>query len=257
MRPHKILIVGGGVAGLAAAEKLLAAGQTVSVIEAREQLGGRVRTTRESNWPAPIEAGAEFLHGDFAPLEELLTAAGVGAAKLPDRRFRVADGRVRPVEFEHAWNRVDAAMRGAGASDMCFSQLLEKVERLTPSERAAAVDYVEGFNAADQHRLGVHWLRASETKVGAFENAAIRRVTTGFDRLVDELAVRCGDAQRTSSARVSAIRRRPGCVEVEFIANGTARTEAGDCVLVTLPLGVLKAPARHPSHVEFDPATPQ
>src|SRR5688572_14177330 len=57
-----VVIVGAGVAGLCAAHHLRAAGRGVVVLEASDNIGGRVRA-REGFSDFPIELGAEELHG--------------------------------------------------------------------------------------------------------------------------------------------------------------------------------------------------
>lgn len=60
-----VIVIGAGVAGLAAAQTLQKAGQQVLILEARHRPGGRVWT--DSDWlSVPIENGAEFIHGDQA-----------------------------------------------------------------------------------------------------------------------------------------------------------------------------------------------
>jgi monoamine oxidase len=56
-----VLIIGAGVAGLAAARDLTAAGGRVLVLEARGRLGGRIMTHQTPD--GPVELGAEFVHG--------------------------------------------------------------------------------------------------------------------------------------------------------------------------------------------------
>src|SRR5690606_28628752 len=57
-----VLVIGAGVAGLAAAGELVRAGLRVRVLEARDRIGGRVDTLRDPSLPVPIELGAEFVH---------------------------------------------------------------------------------------------------------------------------------------------------------------------------------------------------
>ena len=62
--PIDVIVVGAGVAGLAAAWRLSHAGARVALLAGRKRVGGRVRTLRRANWPTPGELGAELVHGD-------------------------------------------------------------------------------------------------------------------------------------------------------------------------------------------------
>src|ERR1044072_2900021 len=55
--PKSVVILGGGLAGLAAAYELKKAGHTVTILEARKQPGGRVRTIRDFDDGLYAEAG--------------------------------------------------------------------------------------------------------------------------------------------------------------------------------------------------------
>src|SRR4051812_39187961 len=67
-----IIIIGGGVAGLAAAGELARRGLTVTLLEARDRLGGRVCTLQPKGWGIPVEVGAEFVHGGNRSLWRIL-----------------------------------------------------------------------------------------------------------------------------------------------------------------------------------------
>ena len=54
------MVIGAGFAGLAAADRLREGGAEVTVLEARDRVGGRVSSRRLENG-AVIELGAEFI----------------------------------------------------------------------------------------------------------------------------------------------------------------------------------------------------
>ena len=70
-----VLIVGAGIAGLAAAIKLKQQGFTVTILEAQDKAGGRIRTTR--NGGVLFDEGASWIHGPQGnPITALATQAG-------------------------------------------------------------------------------------------------------------------------------------------------------------------------------------
>ncbi|NER39694.1 MAG: FAD-dependent oxidoreductase, partial [Oscillatoria sp. SIO1A7] len=57
----KILVIGAGVSGLAAARELVRSGFEVTVLEGRDRIGGRINTDRSLG--LPIDLGASWIHG--------------------------------------------------------------------------------------------------------------------------------------------------------------------------------------------------
>src|ERR1700683_5752889 len=80
-----VVILGAGAAGLAAARQLTGAGLRVVVLEARDRVGGRMHTLHETGWPAPIELGAEFIHGGSAETWAIVRAAGLAAYEVSEQ----------------------------------------------------------------------------------------------------------------------------------------------------------------------------
>ena len=73
--PPTILIIGAGMAGLAAARTLMDQGFKVTILEGRERIGGRIHTSRA--WPnLPMDLGASWIHGQKQnPITALANAA--------------------------------------------------------------------------------------------------------------------------------------------------------------------------------------
>jgi monoamine oxidase len=77
MRSPDIIVIGAGAAGLAAARRLHDSGHHVTLLEARDRVGGRA-WTRFDLAPHPVELGAEFIHGDNVITWELARKYGLG-----------------------------------------------------------------------------------------------------------------------------------------------------------------------------------
>src|SRR5688500_15649969 len=57
----KVIVIGGGFAGLACADELAAAGYPVTVLEARSRVGGRVHTLSDVVEGKTVEGGGELV----------------------------------------------------------------------------------------------------------------------------------------------------------------------------------------------------
>ena len=74
-RVHDVIIIGGGVAGLSAAQELLRNGcDNICVLEAQNRLGGRVKQV-SGIVPWELDAGAELVHGQDSTVATLLTSS--------------------------------------------------------------------------------------------------------------------------------------------------------------------------------------
>lgn len=74
------IIIGGGLAGLAAAQQLTAlyGAQNVLVLEARDRIGGRVKTVTIGSTNATIDVGASWIHGtETSPLYPIAQRLGL------------------------------------------------------------------------------------------------------------------------------------------------------------------------------------
>src|SRR5438105_1797469 len=73
----RVVVVGAGFAGLAAADELQRGGAEVVVLEARERVGGRVWTRALPNG-ASVEMGAEFILPRYTVKRGLVERFGLG-----------------------------------------------------------------------------------------------------------------------------------------------------------------------------------
>src|SRR5262245_40507744 len=91
-----VLVLGAGAAGLAAARDLGAAGLSICVIEARDRIGGRIHTLHDNSVEAPIELGAEFIHGRPNETWELVCRAGLRTSEVMGENWCAEGGRLAP-----------------------------------------------------------------------------------------------------------------------------------------------------------------
>ncbi|HEX6320072.1 MAG TPA: FAD-dependent oxidoreductase, partial [Burkholderiales bacterium] len=93
-----MIVLGAGAAGLAASAALARAGSDVLVLEARSRVGGRCLTLRHPTFDAPVELGAEFIHGRPGAMLSLLRKTRTGAVESTRTQRMLWDGRLVPVD---------------------------------------------------------------------------------------------------------------------------------------------------------------
>lgn len=232
-----IIVIGAGVAGLATAAMLTDAGVETLVLEARDRIGGRVHTLHERDLEAPIELGAEFVHGMVHPTLEIASRAGLLLAEMSGEHVAVDNGHVAPAQsFFQDLGRVLHALDPQRTPDRSFAAFLDAIEA-TPGERAAAMGYVQGYDAADPMRVGERWLAVNEVASAEDHSDRQFRVVNGYDAIPRWLASRLPPGTIQLNSPVDRITWRPGHAAVH--TNG--REIDGNAVVCTIPLGVLLA----------------
>ena len=258
-----VLVIGAGVAGLAAARALHDAGHDVLVIEARDRIGGRVHTPDVGG--APVDAGAMFLHGVVDnPLAALCDAFGIdfepvgfGMGQVYDAGADapVEDGLLRLArtmgEFEATLEDLAAGLPPDASLQDAIAAFLEKPngegsDELSEDDRRYAsfaltqllVDIYES-GPADRMSLQAYL----ESPYEEFEGGN-HILPGGYVQVVDALA------------RGIAIRLNEPVSRIAHDASGvTVSTRSGELrgshAIVTVPLGILKA-----GKIEFDPPLP-
>jgi monoamine oxidase len=243
-----VIVIGGGVAGLAAARELGRRGFLVTLLEARDRLGGRVWTLRPRGWNGPVELGAEFIHAGNAPLWRRVRRHRIGHCPVPPRHWWLADGHLEQIDdiaerIEHVTGQIDPKrMQGWSFADF----MAGRAKAFAPEDRALARGFVEGFQAASTHRMSAAAL-ADET----LDDDEQFRLPRGYDQLVEALVGEL-PPKRVNVFLGTVVRlidwRRSG---VDVLAG--RRGFSARAVIITLPLGVWQARPPQRGAVEFKP----
>ena len=253
-----VIVIGAGAAGLAAAAALGRAGRSVLVLEARDRIGGRIWTRLEPALAAPVELGAEFIHGESPETTELLRQTGAPAADTSGEHWSLIDGRLQQ-RTESLLGKVRAAFEAADVlsqPDMSLEDFLagSAGRSLPEAARAMARAFVCGFDAADPQRVSLHSV-AEEWRSGGLLDSSQSRPLGGYHTALLAL---CGalDASRVRlqlQTVVSSVRWSEGSVEVAGRWLGQPYRAGARKAIVTVPLDVLKAPAGSPGAIDFAP----
>ncbi len=257
-----VIVIGAGVAGLAAACELGRAGLSVRILEARDRIGGRVFTRLDPACDCPIELGAEFIHGKPPEIWRLLRGRKAEITEVKGDAWCVNEDRLSPCNF---WDDVDEILEKMDDSkpDESFASFLDRCCR-SPKTQAKlrakqhAESYVSGFNAADPGLVGVHWLRKEMQAEEKIEGDRAFRSRNGYRDLLDvfDEEIKRYRIVVHSDTVAQQVRWNTGGVKVEFHdKNGESRLEASR-VLITLPLSLLKAPVGQAGAIEFTPDLP-
>ena len=242
-----VAVVGAGFAGLAAARELVDGGYGVTVLEARDRVGGRVWTVRLSNGEV-AELGAEWVMPDDAEVRRWTGRFGVPLVEAGvDYRRREAPGP-----------------RGAGADDQdLFLAVADDALATIPTSEVAGLSLgtfldaldapgagrdavrmrLQGTNACELDRVA---LRAAGDR-GSFaaRPATYHRMGPGNQALADAIAASLPDVRRGN--RVSSIAHDARGV--------TAHVDGGEDVRADA--AVVAIPVRLAARLPYDPFLPE
>lgn len=244
-----VVVVGAGMAGLAAARRIADAGANVVVVEARTRIGGRLWSLRTPEGRT-FDLGASWIHGVSGnPMSALARRFDARTVDSPDGvQLFDADGVPLSARLRDRKGRrlLRSARRASESIDDSIADAVARsgVERdLTDPERTLFRSFLHSW-VEQEYAADVDELSSDEFDLDAALPGGDRLLPGGYDApataLAEGLDVRTGEPVR-------AIRWSGSGALVET----DQATHAADRVVVTLPLGVLRA-----GDVAFDPPLP-
>lgn len=209
----RIAIVGAGMAGLTSANSLAKNGHSVSVFEARNRIGGRVWTDRSLG--TPLDVGASWIHGpDGNPISKLADDAGLTRVETQDKYI------IRGRNGRKIWDILAPGWLTTVGEEISMGT---EYETLNLAEVEADYEaYGQGYDGNDVI------------------------FPQGYDQVL------------TSLSGPYEIKFDQQIIRIDYSGNGvqlftqSGREEEFDAVIVTVPLGVLKA-----GTISFRPALPR
>ena len=254
---HSCIVVGAGLAGLAAAYALKRAGWDVTVLEARERRGGRIHSFRfEENKELVCELGGEWIGASHDRMRALCREFDI---TLKDHRFEASlmrDGRVsRP----GSWNfspQANAAFEKLKQTYHNYNaRQRERLDRFdwwtwleeigfTPDDLLLR-DLQDSTDFGESIRHVSAYAAASEYFESSPANEMDFKIVGGNSRIIEEFAKRIGENAIRTRMPVEEIRERGGRVTVKA---GGALHYADACICTV--------PARVLDRIKFDPPLP-
>ncbi|MCP9985973.1 protoporphyrinogen oxidase [Streptomyces sudanensis] len=206
----RVVVIGGGMAGLAAAHRLLGAGRSVVLLEAADRVGGKLRAGEVAG--VPVDLGAESLLARRPEAVGLARAVGLGDDLRPPATAAASvwtRGALRPMPKGH--------VMGVPGDPRALAGLLSD----------------EGLRAVERDRALPPADIGDDVAIGAYVAGRMGREVV--DRLVEPLlgGVYAGDAYRISMKAAvpklfEAVRRHPTLTDaVRAVQDAAARAPAG------------------------------
>jgi monoamine oxidase len=269
---RRVVVVGAGFAGLAAARELVAAGYRTTVIEARGRVGGRVLSFSDFVARKTVEGGGEFVGANHPTWGAYAERFGLALVEVPDvdaevpvilrgRRLTEAQAQAvwealegvvaatmnavaRPVDAVRPWTSSGAAALDARSVASWVASLDVPPDARAATLALAAAD--NGQDAARQSLLGY----AAMVKGGGLErfwtDSESFRCRGGNASLAAALAKEIGPERLRLGAPVARVQHGDACARVVLADGGVL--EADDVVLAIPPSAW--------RHVAFDPPLP-
>ncbi|MEE4661642.1 MAG: NAD(P)/FAD-dependent oxidoreductase [Halieaceae bacterium] len=243
-----VIVVGAGLAGIAAAHHLRAAGLTVIVLEARSAAGGRTRASQALSHP--VDLGASWLHGTRDhPLYDMALALGLEYFRADEDSLKVfrEDGTPEPVALD-VMDTFERALEKLGRKAARRDSVADRLHLLPDELNSALPETLRQFLLTtvleEEYAASVDDLAAAALEEGRDMRGADAILKDAYASLLKTLLQ---DLDVRLNCVVECIDYRNPSVTVSTSTHAYTAKQ----VIVTAPLGVLKA-----GDIRFKPRLP-
>lgn len=244
----KVIVIGAGIAGIAAARSLKSSGYDVVILEGRDRIGGRIWTDRSLG--VPVDLGASWIHKSSAnhPIEKLarefripIVESDYDSSYKYDMDGKLIADDVAAELIEKSDSIIKRSLRIADEEERNPAQtiqLIAKGENLSAVERRFLDWRIYDREAEEGEDFGKFSLEDGEADSFGEDEWLF---PNGYDAIPQRLADGLDIRRSTIVNRINTIGSK---VKVET----TQGNFEGDFALVSVPVGVLAK-----GSIEFNP----
>lgn len=246
---YDCIVLGAGIAGLAATRRLAEAGRRVLLLESQDHVGGRMSTLHIPGLQQPIELGAEFIHGRPPVLLDLLEEAGLAITETEGTQLCFEHGTLSECpEHDPFWDLLEGMQQVVDTEgDMTVDAYLAR-SGAPQNARQRLRNYVESFNAADASVIGIASLAAQQAAEDSIEGERAARVNRGYQALAEYVRDRALDAGAHIIVDTRATQITWSHQQV-CVTAADSRSWDAQRLICAVPLGVLQS-----GNIVFSPA---
>jgi monoamine oxidase len=249
-----VLIIGGGATGLMAARELSKNDKRVTLLEARNRLGGRIHTLYDEPFMIPAEVGAEFVHGDLPITKNLFKEANIALQPVKGSAWQSKKNQLSPGGFDIPdWPEFKKKLSEL-EDDISINEFLFRHfsdERYQPL-RASVRQYAAGYDTADPEKASAISLR--DEWLGGDDDEQYRPIN-GYQQIIKYLAKEC--RKLGVSVNLSSIAKQVHWDDhTVTVVTENSHVYTARRLIVTVPLGVLQASRKDIASINFWPSIP-
>ena len=254
------VIIGAGAAGLTAARELSLAGQKLIILEARDRIGGRILTHHDLLSSIPIELGAEFIHGEPKETWDIVNNSHLPVYQSADNHWTFQNDRLEQRSFWSEIEKITEQMKKFDGQDISLKDFLTRCcqGKEWEEKKSLALAYFEGFDAVLPEKAGIRALLKADESSAEINMDKSFRMVTGYDGLIERLwsGVSSNNAKLYTSTIAKKVLWKRDQVEIQAHRQSDSQILSikAKRLLITVPLGVLKASRENVAAINFEPA---